>query len=222
MHLHGYLRQCIEDFGPVYSFCCFSFERLNGILGSYHTNNHHISVQLMRHFSEGKIYAPENWPVDFTQEYLTLLQRFNYNKGALMQTTLENEIRYNKNSEICQLPPIKECAFLAYELDDLQTLFSAERGSPHRVLVLYHRCSAIMLKTQTHSSHVLGAKNSRHSRSSQVLCQRNDCEDIGLAEVHFFAWCNVKNDYGEQHTLWMAEVSWYMPHNCLVWYGIPA
>ena len=58
MHLHGHLRQCIEDFGPVYSFWCFSFECLNGILGSYHTNNHHISVQLMRRFSEGKIYAP--------------------------------------------------------------------------------------------------------------------------------------------------------------------
>ena len=74
-----------------------------------------------------------------------------------MQTTLENEIRYTKNSEI---PPIKECEFLPYELDDLQTLFSAERGSPHHVSVFYHRCSAIMLKTQTHFSHVLGAKNS--------------------------------------------------------------
>ena len=164
----------------------------------------------------------ENWPVDFTQEYLPLLQHFNYNKGALMQTMLENEIRYTKNSEICPLPPIKECAFLPYELDEIQTLFSTERGSPHRVSVLYHRCSAIMLKTQTHSSHVLGAKNSRNFRSSQVLCQRNESEDIGLAEVRFFARCNVRNDSGEQHTLWMAAVSWYMPHSCLVWYGIPA
>ena len=35
MHLHGHIKECIEDFGPVYSFWCFSFERLNGILGSY-------------------------------------------------------------------------------------------------------------------------------------------------------------------------------------------
>ena len=35
MHLHGHLVECIEDFGPVYSFWCFAFERMNGILGSW-------------------------------------------------------------------------------------------------------------------------------------------------------------------------------------------
>ncbi len=39
LHLHGHLRECINDYGPVYSFWLFSFERLNGVLGSYHTNN---------------------------------------------------------------------------------------------------------------------------------------------------------------------------------------
>ena len=40
------------DFGPVYSFWCYSFERYNGILGGYQTNNRSISVQVMRKFSE--------------------------------------------------------------------------------------------------------------------------------------------------------------------------
>ena len=52
MHLHGHIKECIEDFGPVYSFWCFSFERLNGILGSYHTNNRTISVQIIKRFLE--------------------------------------------------------------------------------------------------------------------------------------------------------------------------
>ena len=38
MHLHGHLLDCILDYGPVYSFWLFSFERQNGILGSYKTN----------------------------------------------------------------------------------------------------------------------------------------------------------------------------------------
>lgn len=42
MHLHGHLRDCIVDYGPIYSFWCFSFERYNGILGEYHTNNSNI------------------------------------------------------------------------------------------------------------------------------------------------------------------------------------
>ena len=100
LHLHGHLRQCIEDYGPVYSFWCFSYERLNGILGSYPTNSHHISVQLARRFLESKVFAHGNWPAEYVEEYLPLLQHFNYNKGSLIQTNLENNI--------CPLPPIKK------------------------------------------------------------------------------------------------------------------
>ena len=85
MHLHGHLATCVRDFGPVYSFWCFAFERINGILGSYHTNNHLISVQLTNRFLDSKFYAPSNWPSQFSKEYLPLLQRFSYNKGSLMQ-----------------------------------------------------------------------------------------------------------------------------------------
>ena len=46
LHLHGHLRDCILDYGPVYLFWIFSFERLKGVLGSYHTNCHDISLQL--------------------------------------------------------------------------------------------------------------------------------------------------------------------------------
>ena len=42
MHLHGHLQDCILDYGPVFSFWCFSFERYNGIMGDYHTNNINI------------------------------------------------------------------------------------------------------------------------------------------------------------------------------------
>lgn len=42
MHLHGHLKDCILDYGPVFSFWCFSFERYNGIMGDYHTNNVNI------------------------------------------------------------------------------------------------------------------------------------------------------------------------------------
>lgn len=42
MHLHGHLQDCILDYGPIYSFWCFSFERYNGIMGDYHTNNVNI------------------------------------------------------------------------------------------------------------------------------------------------------------------------------------
>lgn len=57
LHLHGHLKQCILDFGPIYSFWLFPYERLNGILGSYHTNCHDISLQLMRRFTSSMFHG---------------------------------------------------------------------------------------------------------------------------------------------------------------------
>ena len=50
MHLHCHIFECILDMGPIYSFWCFPYERMNGLLGVYPTNNHNITVQMMRKF----------------------------------------------------------------------------------------------------------------------------------------------------------------------------
>jgi hypothetical protein len=33
LHLSLHLLECAKDFGPLYAFWCFSFERMNGVLG---------------------------------------------------------------------------------------------------------------------------------------------------------------------------------------------
>ena len=48
MHLHGHLKECVLDYGPIYNFWCFSFERFNGILSSFKTNNRCVEIQLTR------------------------------------------------------------------------------------------------------------------------------------------------------------------------------
>src|SRR5256886_9438339 len=35
IHLSLHLVECCRDYGPLYSFWCYSFERMNGVLGSY-------------------------------------------------------------------------------------------------------------------------------------------------------------------------------------------
>lgn len=50
LHLHLHLKQCFLDYGPAHSFWCYSFERYNGLLGSYSTNNKAVEVQIMRKF----------------------------------------------------------------------------------------------------------------------------------------------------------------------------
>ena len=35
LHLSLHLSECSYDYGPLYAFWCFSFERMNGILGRF-------------------------------------------------------------------------------------------------------------------------------------------------------------------------------------------
>ena len=71
LHMHIHLKNCLLDFGPVYSFCFFSFERYNGILGHYQTNNRIIEPQLMARFIREQQFRLLKAPDGFTDiEYL--------------------------------------------------------------------------------------------------------------------------------------------------------
>ena len=51
MHFHLHIKECVENYGSMYGFWLFSFERYDGILGSFHAaNNREVEVQPMRRF----------------------------------------------------------------------------------------------------------------------------------------------------------------------------
>ena len=50
MHMHAHLKEVVEDYGPVFGFWLFSFERYNDILGSQTTNHRDIESQLLTRF----------------------------------------------------------------------------------------------------------------------------------------------------------------------------
>jgi len=50
MHLHSHLINCVVDYGPVHNSWLFSFERFNGVLGDFKTNQRAVEIQLMRKF----------------------------------------------------------------------------------------------------------------------------------------------------------------------------
>ena len=62
LHLHAHLKDCILDYGPISAFWLFPLERLNGILGAYHTNCHDITLQLMGRFTSSLYNGTHNWP----------------------------------------------------------------------------------------------------------------------------------------------------------------
>ena len=81
IHLHLHLKNCILDYGPAHSFWCFSFERYNGLLGSYHTNQKNIEIQLMRKFIGRQMLLSEK--ISVYPEFLAVLNTSQTRKSNL-------------------------------------------------------------------------------------------------------------------------------------------
>lgn len=73
MHLHCHMAACIKDYGSVYGFWCFSYERYNGILGSFPTNKKKVASQLMRRFISETNSCSLTIPNEFSHAFENLL-----------------------------------------------------------------------------------------------------------------------------------------------------
>ena len=54
LHLSLHLCECANDYGPLYAFWCFSFERMNGMLGTLPNSHRNIEQELMRRLLNDK------------------------------------------------------------------------------------------------------------------------------------------------------------------------
>lgn len=217
LHLHGHLASCVQDYGPVYSFWLYSFERMNGILGSYHTNNKDVSLQLMRHFLNSHSVGFDRWPVEFRSDLIPLISKSSYCKGSLMQSTLEGFL-HRADKEVQAIPPVYENVFSSIEKDALKEIFTptTEDGS-FEILALYKRCRAINV-----GPFQLGSCKSKFVSSSRVMVKRSGAQQPWLAEIQYYAQCAILEPGGETRVEWVVAVSFFFEHNCRVWYGYPA
>lgn len=79
MHMHSHLANCVLDYGTVYSFWLFSFERYNGILGNYYTNNKSIELQVMRKFIRDQDLRNLEFPETFKEQLQPLVDKLQKN-----------------------------------------------------------------------------------------------------------------------------------------------
>ena len=123
MHLHCHLKECIEDYGPVYSFWCFAFERFNGVLGSTVTNNRSIEIQLMRKFLSEQFVSNVALPEDFSEHFST----YDVNKlGAInccvTSCTLKKANTWTGVHRVHFGDPEREKGACEIEVDTIETL----------------------------------------------------------------------------------------------------
>lgn len=72
MHLHAHLAECVKDYGSIYGFWLFSFERYNEILGNYPSNKRNISTQLLKRFIYEGECLHQKLPSMFEEDFTTI------------------------------------------------------------------------------------------------------------------------------------------------------
>ena len=235
MHLHTHLLECIKDYGPIYSFWLFSFERYNGMLGSYKTNQRSIELQLMRRFMSDLQLHNTTIPEEcVSTEDLDFLVA-NDNAGTLMDTTSLHSARY---LEIVQASaasltnfPQELWSFLEiYSPGGVMSTDFMERFELEYLAECY--CSMYPGETYSHSnlsagvqkysqmkvgSEIFGSQNSRSKRSSYIRarwCGRNgriDASSLRPGVVSHFIKHSVSIG-GMFKPHYFAVVDWFESH----------
>ena len=204
IHLHGHLASFIRDFGPVYSYWLFPYERLNGILGSYHSNSHNISAQLMTRFLDHDLYSTYKWPEGMLDTFYPLIEKCIYNKGSLQQKVFQTA-----SITVSPIPPVFEDALTSDEWETVSTLLD------NKVLLLHKVANAIKL-----NDFAIGSSNSRVAKASLVYAELA-CGNEYLCEVEKFVGVTVLSKNNDYHTVWLAVVSVYMRHEKHDYFGYP-
>ena len=133
-HLHLHLKQCMIDFGPVFSFWCFSFERFNGILGSYHTNKKDIVVTTMRKFcKEAKVNSLDHNDYNLFMSSKSTKPVKNLSKDLLLKRN--KPISLNDNLFTAHLKPTSLPSKIALTEEKIESLILLCKTiyHPHKV-----------------------------------------------------------------------------------------
>ena len=147
------------------------------------------------------------------QEYLPLIQKFEYKKGSLSSNT------FNPSSKdsIIPLPPIQERAFMESDIGTIHSVLEPILNEEFQLLLLYTYTKALL-----QGDNVLGGEGSRHSRSSLIKAYHPTKHEFMLAKIEFFALCTcIIKSNNSQLREWVAFVNWFDGHMCKAWFSYP-
>ena len=190
MHMHVHLDKCLFDFGPVYAFWLFSFERENGVLGSIPTNKRDIELQIMRRFMKNShtldLFCNENLYESLGPEFgkLLTLQDKENDRGTLGEMTEGMDYSFaemsSRNTRVetvdwifrslgaIKLSTLKNYVIPEEDLDRLKMMYNTLYPSTdEKTLNICSTCR--MSKYVEISGSILGIKKSRCSRSSMII-----------------------------------------------------
>uniref|UniRef100_A0A1X7V2A2 Uncharacterized protein n=1 Tax=Amphimedon queenslandica TaxID=400682 RepID=A0A1X7V2A2_AMPQE len=141
MHLHLHLKDCLNNFGPLYSFWCYAFERYNGLLGSFPTNQNNIEQQLMKKCLMLQELHTQSFPSggkfleNIIVDHLPLasggllstvagddMLQYIHVSAPVLQDSLRFEVSHSDKEKL--LPPLKQIVLDTIQVGYLQNTYS--------------------------------------------------------------------------------------------------
>ena len=242
MHLLGHLKECVLDYGPIYNFWCFSFERFNGILCSFKTNNRSIEIQLMRKLLSDHFSLSASLPSEFEENFLSMFSRHTINSAdsltdivklgpKLMKAALSSnllEIDWKTLESEVHLPPFHKLRTL--DSDDLSSLLVVYKSMYGEVIT---SVSCLSKTVRRFGSIIIGPEKfgSKHEcrslRSARITASWTDnhgsiSPESGVrpGKVDCFIQHTLKiASQSQQHVF--ALVDWYIEDESKDTYGKP-
>ena len=241
MHLHLHLSECLLDYGPVYGFWCYAFERFNGTLGRYPTNLKQIEVQLMKKCIIHQEVCTQQFPKEHETLFNLLNHRAKENSGGYSLSLSAESLKelqqlsspfwtpgmwFLTNEEMF-IPPVKEKVFDVVQVENLQQLYSILY--PNRAIKhfshFYKFCSRASI-----AGEVFGSVKSFGEKSSVIsaywpstgneLCNRLS---LSLGQVQFYIKHRIiftdQLQVDEALEFTFAYVHWYIQHEHWDWFG---
>lgn len=248
MHLHAHLRSCIEDYGPLYGFWVYAFERYNGILESVSNNGRCIEPQLIERFLNDSMVHSTQLPTEFEENFspfFSSMQRDHSVVGSLADT-------------MSCTPPSEESSFLqSCEYDETLmvlpscrsklVLDSTQQQELQKLYANFYSTASLndidvpstcwKYASVTFHGKVLGCHNSRSNSSSIVAAMwRNDLFGFPLSSIvedlvpanQLIRPARINSFLlhrpiisGEQRTILLVHLSWYKFHPKMLKLGKP-
>ena len=248
MHMHGHLKSCIEDYGPLHVFWVYAFERYNGILENIPNNNRCIEPQLMESFVMNIMAVSAELPEVFADKLMPHFSSLKSNSPDHLVGSLADTYTFSLTGDTSSsstweyddtnmvLPKCRSKHILvAFQLNLLRDVYASLNSvSPSSI----DNPSVCWKYTSiTFKGKVLGCQNSR-SRSSSIVVANWDrnlfghplasiVEDLVISDYtlrpvrinYFLMHRPVIN--GKQCTYLLAYLSWYKFHPSMLKLGKP-
>ena len=228
MHLHLHLKECVENYGSIYGFWLFSFERYNGILGSYHTNNKTVEIQIMRKFMTSGILAniqyslPNEYWDFFLSNCVTQLESNGISGETILRSQLMmastgplhgKESVWTDLTSICFEKSYKLASLDQDELNALRSVYSSLypeviEASLH-LASLYKKYKSLSVRGERYGS-TIGFRLCPYARVIASWCGENGVVNPGMMRpgiVRYFIVHSAEIE-GKQNVHVFAVVNW--------------